>query len=366
MKSLRVPGTFSGMLLVLAFAPPVSAATGTSRAGLKPNAAAAPEAITNILVSFKLDPRLSGPTYGGDRWISPITYTGANGQDTIEARAHAIATNGAPTKLSIRWIPSDKELVTVAPGRDDQVKITVHRAGQSKIKLAAQGVSRELLVEGKLSGAYMLVTIKQLPVERPAAEGNLARGTFLAEKEALKAAEEQRARKESIARRQQQSLANFKQKQIEAFRSENSRKAGVVTLPSGLQYKVVKAGKGEKPTDADAVQCHYRMTTVQGTEIQSSYPLGQPVTLAVATATPSWREALKLMPVGSKWQLFVPPAAGSEEKRPPGRHRRRSSKPSLVFNQPAVVELELLAIAGRPSSAGKTTAATVIPSVKGK
>jgi FKBP-type peptidyl-prolyl cis-trans isomerase len=92
----------------------------------------------------------------------------------------------------------------------------------------------------------------------------------------------------------------------EAFLAANKSKEGVVTLPSGLQYKILTAGTGAKPTAADSVVCNYRGTLVNGTEFDSSYKRGQPVTFPVSGVIKGWTEALQLMPVGSKWQLFVP------------------------------------------------------------
>lgn len=89
------------------------------------------------------------------------------------------------------------------------------------------------------------------------------------------------------------------------FLEENKAKADVVTLPSGLQYMIIKAGNGAKPTDGDSVLCYYRGTLLDGTEFDGTEP-GKPATLKVASLIPGWKEALKLMPVGSKWQLAVP------------------------------------------------------------
>ena len=96
-------------------------------------------------------------------------------------------------------------------------------------------------------------------------------------------------------------------KKGEEFLAGNKTKDGVVTLPSGLQYKILKAGDGGKPTEADTVECRLRGTHIDGTEFDSSYRSGQPATLKVSEVIPGWREALKLMSVGSKWQLFIPP-----------------------------------------------------------
>jgi len=89
------------------------------------------------------------------------------------------------------------------------------------------------------------------------------------------------------------------------FLEENKTKSGVETLPSGLQYNIIKAGNGAKPTDADTVLCYYRGTLLDGTEFDGTEP-GKPATLKVASLIPGWKEALKLMPAGSKWHLVVP------------------------------------------------------------
>jgi len=120
----------------------------------------------------------------------------------------------------------------------------------------------------------------------------------------------------------------------EAFLAANKAKEGVVTLPSGLQYKVLKAGEGRKPTEADTVEVHYRGTLVDGTEFDSSYGRGQPQKMPVRGLIKGWTEALPLMPVGSKWQLVVPPELAYGE---------RGTK-AIGPNATLVFELELLAI----------------------
>ena len=95
-------------------------------------------------------------------------------------------------------------------------------------------------------------------------------------------------------------------KEGEAFLAANAAKPGVVTLPSGLQYKVVTAGTGKKPAATDTVVVHYRGTLTDGTEFDSSYKRNQPAKFKVNQVIPGWTEALQLMPVGSKWQLVIP------------------------------------------------------------
>jgi FKBP-type peptidyl-prolyl cis-trans isomerase len=95
-------------------------------------------------------------------------------------------------------------------------------------------------------------------------------------------------------------------KEGEAFLAENKSKEGVVTLPSGLQYKIITAGTGPKPTASDTVTCNYRGTLISGKEFDSSYKGGKPLSFPVGGVIKGWTEALQLMPVGSKWQLFIP------------------------------------------------------------
>ena len=95
-------------------------------------------------------------------------------------------------------------------------------------------------------------------------------------------------------------------KEGEAFLAENKKKEGVKVTPSGLQYKVVTTGSGPKPTTNDSVIAHYRGTLIDGTEFDSSYKRGEPTTFAVTGVIKGWTEALLMMNVGSKWQLFIP------------------------------------------------------------
>jgi FKBP-type peptidyl-prolyl cis-trans isomerase FklB len=119
-----------------------------------------------------------------------------------------------------------------------------------------------------------------------------------------------------------------------AFLAANATKEGVVTLPSGLQYKIMVAGTGPKPTADDQVVCNYRGTLLDSTEFDSSYKRGEPATFGVGRVIKGWSEALQLMPVGSKWQLFIPSdlAYGERGQGPIGPNS------TLVF------EVELLSI----------------------
>jgi len=100
--------------------------------------------------------------------------------------------------------------------------------------------------------------------------------------------------------------ADANKKEGEVFLAANKGKEGIVTLPSGLQYKILKEGTGPKPTPTDSVVCNYSGKLLDGKEFDSSYKRGQPATFPVTGVIKGWTEALQLMPVGSKWQLFIP------------------------------------------------------------
>jgi len=132
-----------------------------------------------------------------------------------------------------------------------------------------------------------------------------------------------------------QAAGEANKKQGEAFLAANKAKDGVVTLPSGLQYKVLTEGKGPKPTPSDTVVCNYKGTLIDGTEFDSSYKRGQPATFPVGQVIKGWTEALQLMPVGSKWELFIP----SEMAYGP-----RGPTPAIGANSTLIFEVELLSI----------------------
>ena len=128
-------------------------------------------------------------------------------------------------------------------------------------------------------------------------------------------------RKKEMEKRKEEGAAN--KKAGEAFLSENKSKPGIVTLPSGLQYKILQEGTGPKPAVSDTVVCNYRGTFLDGKEFDSSYKRGKPATFPVGGVIKGWTEALQLMPVGSKWQLFIPSDlaygdAGAGKDIPPG------------------------------------------------
>ena len=144
---------------------------------------------------------------------------------------------------------------------------------------------------------------------------------------------QEETRKKQAEKAQQMGAAN--KAEGEAFLAANKNKEGVVTLPSGLQYKILKAGTGPKPSATDSVVCNYRGTLINGTEFDSSYKRGEPLTFPVNGVIKGWTEALQLMPVGSKWQLFIPAELAYGE---------RGAGADIGPNATLIFEVELLSI----------------------
>ncbi|MDQ7010964.1 MAG: FKBP-type peptidyl-prolyl cis-trans isomerase [Mariprofundaceae bacterium] len=125
-----------------------------------------------------------------------------------------------------------------------------------------------------------------------------------------------------------------------AFLKENARKEGVVTRPSGLQYRILRAGNGNRPRYTDEVTVHYRGTHLDGSEFDNSYSRGKPAVFRLNRVIPGWTEALQLMREGAKWQLFIPPelAYGS-----------RGAGSAIGPNETLVFDVELLKINQMPA-----------------
>ena len=128
-----------------------------------------------------------------------------------------------------------------------------------------------------------------------------------------------------------------------AFLEENAAREGVMTTESGLQYEVVEAGDGASPSAEDSVEVHYRGTLIDGTEFDSSYARGEPVTFGVTQVIPGWTEALQLMQVGSKYKLFIPSELAYG---PGGAGGRIGPNSTLIF------DVELLSIPSQENAEG--------------
>lgn len=132
-----------------------------------------------------------------------------------------------------------------------------------------------------------------------------------------------------------QAAADSNKTEGEKFLAENSKKEGVVTLPSGLQYKVIKEGDGPKPTVDDNIRVHYHGTHIDGTVFDSSYERGEPVSLGLSQVIKGWQEAVPLMNVGSKYKVYVPPHLAYGERGAGG---------SIEPNETLIFDIELLGI----------------------
>jgi FKBP-type peptidyl-prolyl cis-trans isomerase FklB len=159
--------------------------------------------------------------------------------------------------------------------------------------------------------------------------------TLLSDEEAktvlINLQQQMRARREA----EMKALADANKKEGDAFLAANKSKPGVVTLPSGLQYKVIKQGKGPKPVATDIVVCNYRGTLLNGKEFDSSYKRGQPVTFPVSGVIKGWTEILQRMPVGSEYKVFIPAELAY------GMH---SPSPEIAPNSTLVFDIDLLSI----------------------
>ena len=144
--------------------------------------------------------------------------------------------------------------------------------------------------------------------------------------------------RQRVAAVQQKALkeqADKNYKEGEDFLIDNARKEGVKSLPSGLQYKVLRAGTGRAPKATDTVTVHYRGTLINGSEFDSSIARGQPQTFKVDGVIPGWTEALQLMKEGDKWQIFIPANLAYGEKGAP---------PRIPPNSTLIFEVELISV----------------------
>ena len=187
----------------------------------------------------------------------------------------------------------------------------------AKLKSMPLNVNLDLFIMGikdGLSGSKLLMTEKEI------------RETLMGLQREMTA----------TAEGQKKALAEKNKKEGEAFLAENKKKEGVVTLPSGLQYKVLKEGTGKTPKDTDWVRVNFRGTLIDGTVFEDTHKnFGQPVAFAVKGMFPGWAEALKLMKEGAKWQLFIPSDLAFGE---------RGSGTLIGPNATLIIEVELISV----------------------
>lgn len=245
-------------------------------------------------------------------------WSSARAQQAPAATANKPAT-AKPGQTSATKTPAPLALKTPK----DKLSYSIGMNIGKSIKRDNVDVDPELLVRGikdVLGGGTLLMTDQE------------AQSTLSALQDDLRKKQEQ----------DKQQVAETNKKEGDAFLAANKTKDGVVVLPSGLQYKVLQEGKGPKPTAADTVTVNYRGTLVDGTEFDSSYKRGQPASFPVGGIIKGWTEALLLMPVGSKWQLFIPPDLA---------YGPRQAGPTIGPNSTLVFEVELLSIQPKPAPA---------------
>jgi len=167
--------------------------------------------------------------------------------------------------------------------------------------------------------------------------------TLLTEDEARTALTQLQTEVRSKQQEKMKVAGEMNKKEGVEFLAANKSKEGVVILPSGLQYKILTEGTGPKPAASDTVVCNYRGTLISGTEFDSSYKRGQPASFPVNGVIKGWTEALLLMPVGSKWQLFVPSELGYGDR---GAGADIGPGATLIF------EVELLSIQSKDKPEG--------------
>ncbi len=254
---------------------------------------------------------------------APNPPASASSQTTSAApkKAPAAKTSQTPTKTSAPLtLRTDKDKVSYAIGMN--VGTAMKRDGLD--------IDTAILLRGLkdvLAGAKPLLTDQEAQTVMTALQ------TDMRKKQEL----------------QQQQLADTNKKEGDAFLATNKTKEGVVSLPSGLQYKILQEGTGPKPVATDTVSVNYRGTLLNGTEFDSSFKRGQPATFPVGQIIKGWTEALQLMPVGSKWQLFIP---SDLAYGPRGAGREIGPNSALVF------EVELLSIQPKAAAAPAPAPAT--------
>jgi FKBP-type peptidyl-prolyl cis-trans isomerase FklB len=233
----------------------------------------------------------------------------------------AKTTTAAKTATAPVMLKTDKEKTSYAIGSD---------LG-NKLKSASIDVDPAILSRG----------IKDvLTGGKPAMTDDEVRAKLMELSKQVQAAQQEAQKKQQEANKV---VGEKNRKEGDTFLSDNKSKEGVVALPSGLQYKILKAGDGPKPTAADTVTCNYRGTLIDGKEFDSSYKRGQPASFPVGGVIKGWTEALQLMPVGSKWQLFIPADLAYGD---------RQAGPDITPGSTLIFEVELLSIQPKSTTTG--------------
>jgi FKBP-type peptidyl-prolyl cis-trans isomerase len=260
--------------------------------------------------------------------LAGITLAGSSlAQQTPAAKPSTASTT---QKEPVKQSPASTELKTQKEKASYAIGMSVARSLEQTLKRDEIEVDPAILARGikdTLAGTTPLLTDQ----EAQAAITTLQ--------------QEARAKQETKAK----AAGDENQKEGAAFLASNKSKEGVVTLPDGLQYKVEKQGDGAKPTAADTVECNYRGTLINGKEFDSSYKRGQSATFPVGGVIKGWTEVLQLMPVGSKYQVFIPAELA---------YGARGAGADIGPNATLIFEIELLSIKKEAADTAKPAGTT--------
>jgi FKBP-type peptidyl-prolyl cis-trans isomerase FklB len=241
--------------------------------------------------------------------------TSAMAQDGTASKQAATPQN-APATSSQPATPPPTPVIPGLPTKKDQISYALGMNVGKGLHRESIDVDPNLVMQGlkdAMSGGKMLMTDDQ------------AQQTMIQLQAEVRDKEEEKRKQ----------AADTNMKKGEEYLAANKVKPGVVTLPSGLQYKILKQGTGPKPNLGDVVTCNYRGTLINGTEFDSSFKRGEPATFPVKGVIKGWTEALQLMPVGSKFELVLPPDLAYSE---------RGAGQDIGPNETLVFEVELMSI----------------------
>ncbi|HBG56661.1 MAG TPA: hypothetical protein DDX07_01470 [Porphyromonadaceae bacterium] len=190
---------------------------------------------------------------------------------------------------------NQKEKSAYANGLSIGVQFSQQMLPQFNSMLFGSDSTKKVNNDQILAGLISVLKNQQLAISKMEANG-------------LIQSEVEKAQAAETARQEEELKSQYKDSIAvgDAYMAENAKREGVITLPSGLQYEILRSGNGPLPTDTDQVKVHYHGTLINGTVFDSSVDRGEPAIFGVTQVIPGWTEALKLMPVGSKWRLYIP------------------------------------------------------------
>ena len=273
--------------------------------------------------------------------LAAATVLSAQAQDAPAAKTQQSSTGQSKAAAATKQAGTTPKSTTAKPATKSATATTAKRATATSLNTEKKKFSYAL---GMNIGSNVGANLKKQSVDVDPELLSQGLKDALAGGKTLLTEDEAKAALMAMQQEKMQQAAGKNKSEGDAFLAANKAKEGVVTLPSGLQYKILKAGTGPKPTASDTVVCNYRGTLIDGKEFDSSYKRGQPATFPVSGVIKGWTEALQLMPVGSKWQLFVPSSLGYGDR---GAGGEIGPGATLIF------EVELMSIQEKPKTEEK-------------